>query len=149
MTGGKVKRVTMIIERKVCLLIDDDRDDREIFSIAMGEVSDDIDVLTLDNAMDAIYKIREGEVKPDLIFLDLNMPGTNGYQVLVYLKGQIRYRKIPVIVYSTTNDPEEVKRTKKLGAAAFFIKPAKFSELRQQLFELLSDSKIFNRHSLT
>ena len=109
-----------MMNKKVCLLIDDDEEDREMFVAALAEVSSDVRIMTVQNARDAIGKIRTGEIRPDFIFLDLNMPCVNGYEFLVYLKGQIRQSRIPVIVYSTVSDPSEVTRTKKLGAHAFF-----------------------------
>jgi DNA-binding NtrC family response regulator len=133
------------MERKVCLLIDDDADERNLFSTAMGEVESDLEVIMIEDTTAAIRDIRDGKLRPSIIFLDLNMPSINSYQVLVYLKGQMRHKKIPVVVYSTSNDPEEVKRTKKLGAAAFFEKPVKYSELKQQLFDLLSDVRLYQR----
>jgi CheY-like chemotaxis protein len=131
--------------RKVCLLIDDDGDDREVFAVAMSEIYSGLDVLMTDNATEAIQNIRDGKIRPDVIFLDLNMPGVNGYQFLVYLKGQIRYKKIPVVVYSTSNDPEEIRRTKKLGAATFFEKPVTFCDLKKRLALLLGEMGILLR----
>jgi PleD family two-component response regulator len=136
------------MERKVCLLIDDDADDRNLFSTAMGELESDLEVITIKDANTAIHDIRDGKIRPSIIFLDLNMPCVNGYQVLVYLKGQIRHRKIPVVVYSTSNDPDEVKRTKKLGATAFFEKPVTYSDLKQRLSDLLSDVRVYQRQTI-
>jgi CheY-like chemotaxis protein len=131
--------------RKVCVLIDDDADDRELFATAMATVSREYEVVLISNVTEGIRMIRDQQIVPDVIFLDLNMPGINGYQFLVYLKGQIRYRSIPVIVYSTTSDPEEIKRTRKLGAAAFFEKPVRYSELCRSLSTLFSTNNHFVR----
>lgn len=135
----------MPMERKVCVLIDDDADDREAFAIAMAAISSEFDVVLIENAMDAIRRVRDKQLIPDVIFLDLNMPGVNGYEFLVYLKGQIRYMRIPVVVYSNSGDPEEIRRTTKLGAAAFFKKPVKAPELRTSLQELLASMELINK----
>jgi DNA-binding NtrC family response regulator len=131
--------------RKVCVLIDDDAGDREVFANAIAAISAEFHVILIENATECIKMIRDREIVPDVIFLDLNMPGVNGYQFLVYLKGQIRYRSVPVIVYSTTSDPEEAKRTRKLGAATFFEKPIRYSDLCLSLSMLLSDERIFQK----
>jgi CheY-like chemotaxis protein len=130
--------------RKICVLIEDDPADRALFASAMVNVACDFDVLVFGNAQEAIRKIRDREIIPDVIFLDMNMPGINGYQFLVYLKGQIRYSRIPVIVYSTTADPLERTRTRKMGAAGFFERPAAYSELSSKLTEMLADIRILN-----
>lgn len=136
-----------MIDKKVCLLIDDDEEDREMFATAVSEVSTDVRLMTVQNARDAIGKIRTGEIRPDFIFLDLNMPCVNGYEFLVYLKGQIRQNRIPVIVYSTVSDPLEVTRTKKLGAHAFFEKPSGIKELKLRLSELFIDLLVPQKQS--
>jgi CheY-like chemotaxis protein len=134
-----------MIDKKVCLLIDDDEDDREMFAAAVAEVSSDVRVMTVENARDAIGKIRTGEIRPDFIFLDLNMPCVNGYEFLVYLKGQIRQTRIPVIVFSNVSDPLEVTRTKKLGAHAFFEKSPCIDDLKARLSELFLDLVVTKR----
>jgi len=130
--------------RKICVLIDDDADDRALFVSAMIDVAGDFDVIVFENAQEAIRRIRDREIIPDVIFLDLNMPGINGYQLLVYLKGQIRYNRIPVIVYATTADALEKTRTRKMGAAGFFQKPAAYSELSLKLTEMFADVRVLN-----
>ena len=119
----------------MCLLIDDDNE--EIFSAVLAEISTDIEFHKVRNAREAICKIRSGEIVADLILLDLNLPGVNGYEFLVYLKGQLRQTRIPVVVYSTVSDSSELVRTKKLGAYTFLEKPGCFKSLKAKLFELL------------
>jgi CheY-like chemotaxis protein len=135
------------MDRKVCLLIDDDHEDREVFSEAMSKIPS-VTLFTIADGREAIQKIRGREIQPDIIFLDLNMPGFNGYEFLVYLKGQMRCAKIPVIVYSTSDDAGEVLRTKKLGAHGFFRKPDCSSELSVKLCQLLMDIGICKETSV-
>ncbi len=123
----------------MCLLIDDDVSDTADFATAMAEIDSPYKVLTLASARDAIMKLRNGEIAPEVIFLDLNMPCVNGYEFLVYLKGQMRHRSIPVIVYSMASDPAEVNRTRKLGAHAFFEKPQSYDILKARLMSIFHE----------
>ncbi len=60
---------------------------------------------------------------PGLIFLDINMPGMNGLEVLEKLKSDSTFRAIPVVVFSTVSNPETVRRAYQLGANSFITKP--------------------------
>lgn len=60
---------------------------------------------------------------PGLIFLDINMPGMNGLEVLEKLKTNAAFRAIPVVIFSTVSNPETVRRAYQLGANSFITKP--------------------------
>jgi DNA-binding response OmpR family regulator len=60
--------------------------------------------------------------KPDLILLDLILPGKNGFEFLEELRQQPEFSKLPVIVLSNLGDEEDVKQGMKLGAVDFLIK---------------------------
>ncbi len=60
--------------------------------------------------------------KPDLILLDLLLPGLNGFQVLEKIKGVDELKNIPVIVFSNLGQKEDIEKAKELGADDFLIK---------------------------
>jgi two-component system, chemotaxis family, response regulator Rcp1 len=70
---------------------------------------------------------REGDhadaPRPDLILLDLNLPRKTGFQVLAELKIDENVRRIPVVVLTTSDIEEDVKRSYDLGANCYVIKP--------------------------
>ncbi len=68
-------------------------------------------------------KLAASEPQPDLILLDLMMPGMDGYQVLVRLQENIQTRDIPVIVVTAMNEAEDEERGLELGAADYITKP--------------------------
>ncbi len=73
---------------------------------------------------------------PILVMLDLNMPIVDGYQVLSRMKKDDQTKKIPVIILTTTDDPNEVARCYDLGCNVYVTKPVdyeKFSEAIHQL----------------
>ena len=67
-------------------------------------------------------KILE-KIRPDLILLDINMPETNGYEIIKTLKNDKRHCDIPVIFVTSIDDKVSVEEGLKLGAAAYVIKP--------------------------
>ena len=138
------------------LLIDDDKDDRELFCEAIEEVNNEIICHTSTNCRTAIEKLNSKEIEvPDIIFLDINMPGISGWQCLVLLKENDAYKHIPVVMYSTTGHAIDIEKAHELGAFCFFLKPSDFKDLKESLSvlanhlfsnslsSLTSNSKVF------
>jgi CheY-like chemotaxis protein len=70
---------------------------------------------------------------PDIVFLDLNMPGISGFEVLGYLRREPRMLKTPVIVVTAEEEHLTVKRARQEGALAVIIKPASIESLEEAL----------------
>lgn len=64
-----------------------------------------------------------GEVVPRIVFLDINMPGVDGFEVLGFLKREPRLLSVPVVVVTSDDQPETSRRAFNDGASAFVIKP--------------------------
>ena len=77
--------------------------------------------------------LQKGEVLPDIIFLDLNMPGMNGMQLLGHLQENSSFSSIPVVIYTTSKSAQHNIETKQLGAVHYIVKPINISELKKEL----------------
>ena len=71
--------------------------------------------------------------RPDLILLDINMPNKDGFEVLAELKSDSVLRRVPVVVFSTSDSQEEIDRAYDEGASTFITKPATLAELTHVL----------------
>ncbi|MBU2037383.1 response regulator [Patescibacteria group bacterium] len=100
------------------LLIEDDKFLRDL--IAKKLVAEDYEVIEALDGESGIIKTKESA--PDLILLDLILPGLDGFDVLAKLKADPAIQKIPVIVLSNLSQQEEVERVLSLGAVDFLIK---------------------------
>jgi CheY-like chemotaxis protein len=102
---------------KHILLIEDDLDIQRVYSEKLK-----IEGYEVSLAIDVPHGLQLVEtIKPDLILLDIMLPGKmNGFEMLQYLKGDERYRKIPVIVM--TNLDTEREEALKIGAVDYLIK---------------------------
>lgn len=119
--------------KKKFFLVDDDMDDIQLFKEAVSEINDSIILQSAIDGQDAIDKLSSGEVEdPDVIFLDINMPIMNGWQFLAALKGG-NYRHIPVIMFSTSPNQQDIDKALGLGALCFFSKPDDYSRLKEIL----------------
>ena len=68
---------------------------------------------------------------PNLILLDLNMPKKNGKQELQEIKALPDYHHIPVVIFTTSKSPEDVRQLYKMGASSFISKPSSFDKLSE------------------
>lgn len=123
----------------IILIADDDTDDLEFFIAAVAEIDASIRCITALNGIEALKILDEGSDKPNLIFLDLNMPKMDGMQCLKLIKGSPVFGEIPVIMYSTSNRPEDIAESKEYGASAFIIKPNKFRLLKNEIWNVLQN----------
>jgi len=133
-----------MVQAPTLLLIDDDADDQEIFSIALQNINSLIRFVISDNCKDALEKLSKDKMfKPDFIFLDLNMPGMSGSQCLTEIKKQNRFKHVPVIIYTTSSGQRDKDETKKLGADYFLTKPTDINKLITILKKILSGEEKF------
>jgi CheY-like chemotaxis protein len=114
---------------KKILLIDDDEDDQEIFLAALQQVSASASLVAERNAREALDKLAARSLSPDVIFLDLNMPGMNGQQFLYAIKKGNELKDIPIIIYSTSSQSSVIRHTKEMGAAGYITKPDNVDDL--------------------
>ena len=116
------------------LLIEDDLDDREIFLQAALEVSNTIRCLTASDGDEGLAVLNDRlSFLPDFIFLDLNLPGENGKEVLKKIKENPSFKDIPVIIYTTTSSPDEARECISLGANSFITKPHNFADIKETI----------------
>ena len=121
------------MNRKI-LLADDDADDAELFCEAFARISPDTACHTVENGADLFQLLADHQTdKPDVIFLDINMPIMNGWDCLRKLKNDADYSSIPVIMYSTSSAPKDINMAYSLGALLFLTKPEDFRELSEIL----------------
>jgi CheY-like chemotaxis protein len=119
-------------------LVDDDRDEHELFEDALRGIDDAIELITAKDGIEALEKLHAEHINtPDIIFLDLNMPKMDGKQFLRQVKTIHAFREIPVHVYTTSSNQMERKEVLELGAASFITKPGTFTELCQTLREVV------------
>ncbi|HMJ70473.1 MAG TPA: response regulator [Cyclobacteriaceae bacterium] len=116
------------------LLADDDADDKTLFCEALAEIDPGIICHTAADGKEALAILSETRArKPDIIFLDINMPIMDGWQCLGKLKEDRHHKNIPVIMYSTSSYQRDIDLALQNGAICFFTKPSDYRELRSIL----------------
>jgi diguanylate cyclase (GGDEF)-like protein/PAS domain S-box-containing protein len=105
--------------RPVVLVVDDERTNREILSRML--VQSGYDVLTSDNGESALDRIEEQ--LPDLILLDVNMPGISGFDVLKSIRARYRDTELPVLIVTADTERDSVVNAFHAGANDYITKP--------------------------
>ena len=108
------------------VLAEDDIDDQNIFQIAMQEIDPSVQVQFVANGKELLQLLQN--YRPDIIFLDLEMPYKNGLQCLIEIRDNPRLATLPVIVFSSTTKPANIQTAYEMGAHLFFIKPPIYSD---------------------
>ncbi len=117
------------------MLIDDDKDDCDIFCDAAQQVVD-CKCHCVHTCNEALSILSRAEVRPACIFLDINIPVMDGVTLLRKLKSDPLLSEIPVIMYSTTNNPVEIDSCLRIGARRFITKNISYQKLVQTLKDI-------------
>ncbi|GGF16012.1 response regulator [Flavobacterium limi] len=108
---------------------DDDEDDLSIFADAVESLEKKIILQTYTGGEKLLNAIYNPPPTPSVVFLDLNMPGKNGFDVLAELRNNNAKKDIPIIVFSTSNEPGIIEKCRTLGANYFVTKPVFMSDI--------------------
>ena len=89
-----------------------------------------------DDVLNFLY--REGEYEesvstptPSVILLDLNLPGTDGREILEQLKQDGHFQTIPIVIFTTSSNPRDIEFCYQKGANGYLVKPIGLRELKQ------------------
>ena len=118
-------------------LADDDKEDREIFIEALGDIPLRTEVTQFDNGVDLMDNLFSSEKLPDVIFLDLHMPIMDGFECLMDIRNFAKFDGIKIVVYSTSFVQREVNQLRKDGADQYLQKPTSYSDLKALLSKSL------------
>jgi CheY-like chemotaxis protein len=123
------------------LVIDDDENDLMMIERAFRQNGIGDVIRCLDSGEKGIAYIKgDGEYAdrsrfpyPAVVMTDLKMPGIDGFAVLQYLKEHPRWKMIPVLVFSSSADADDIKRSYAMGASCYLEKPSEPGKLRELL----------------
>ena len=121
------------MDKKRILVVDDEADLAKAIEIRLKQA--DYEVLVAYDGSAALEKARSE--KPDLIILDLMLPGMSGYKVCRLLKFDERYKKIPIIMLTARSQESDEQLGLECGADVFITKPFESQMLLLKIQELL------------
>ncbi|BDP44115.1 response regulator (plasmid) [Deinococcus aetherius] len=120
------------------LLIDDSLVDRQLAEEVFAEYGGLCTVTTCASGAAALEHLGEARTTlPDVILLDINMPGMNGFEVLAALKAHPRLAQIPVVMLTTSSHESDVTRAYTLHASSYLVKSVNFRDFVTQIESFL------------
>ncbi len=119
------------------LLIEDDEIERMKFKKVCEKNNFQHTISDAENGEKALELLNNRENNFSIILLDLNMPKMNGFEFLKRLKNDSRLKYIPVIIMSTSNNVDDLKKCYEIGIAGYFIKPLQYQEYAKNITSLL------------
>jgi CheY-like chemotaxis protein len=113
------------------LLVEDLEDDRYIFAHTLKSVCPEAKLFTANDGLEAIdFFQNQGRLaggpdslRPDIMFLDLKMPGCNGFDVLRWMKEHSLINTVKVLILSGSSEPQDMALARELGARDYLVKP--------------------------
>ncbi len=123
------------------LLVDDDEDDRLLFEEAVNSLEVNTEVTLLEDGfqmMEYLDKLADSDKNlPEIIFLDLNMPGKSGIEYLDEIRKHPIYKDISIAIYSTSSSEKDIEETFVRKANIYINKPNTFKDLKEVLNKVI------------
>lgn len=121
------------------LLVDDSEDDLVLLAEAFRDLPEARLLPPARDGQSALSRLRGGEGlggeplarRPDLLLLDVNLPGLNGFEVVAAIRAVPGLQTLPVVLLSTSSLDTDVQRAYRSGANSYITKPASFDRLRE------------------
>lgn len=126
------------------LLVEDDPADQKLIKSMVEKQNIAHNLCATHSAEEALDFLRSGEnssrgfTRPDLIILDLNMPGMGGREFLKHIKTDERLKQIPVVILTCSTSERDILDSYELQAAGFITKPAGLTDLERVVREAIN-----------
>ena len=126
----------MVPERKTTTFfyVDDDSDDLSFFQEAVDEIGKTVTLFELGD--DMLFSLKNQPPMPSVVFLDLNMPIKNGFEILQEVRASESFKDIPIVVYSTSNGIDTIVKCFELGANLFITKAISIAGLKKAILHV-------------
>lgn len=133
-----------IYKTVIIMLVEDDLGDQKLIKMSLKEqriANTPIVAATAEDALDYLERSKtpdSKEVLPDLILLDLNMPGMGGKEFLRRVKADPALEAIPIVILTTSDSDRDILESFKLQAAGYIRKPVSLTDF-QEVMRTLTD----------
>lgn len=133
--------VAAIKKLPLLLVVEDSNEDFEAFQRCVWQWSTTIPIYRCvdgDDALEFLYRTgryadAQIALRIGLILLDLNLPGTDGRQVLQKIKQDENMKLIPVVIFTTSNNPKDIEACYRQGVNSYMVKPMDFNRLKHSI----------------
>lgn len=121
--------------RRLCiLLVEDNPDHAEFIRRALN--GDETEIVVMSDGQAALEYLRSHSAHPSFVILDVKLPKKDGFEVLAIIRTSERFRELPVIMLSTSFNPDEIRRAYQMGANSFVTKPIDFAQFNEKVKQI-------------
>lgn len=117
---------------------DDDQEDLDFFMDVIEMIDADLNVVTQRNGRQLLEALENPPPTPHIIFLDINLPGMNGLEILKRVRAIGSHKELPVVMLSTSNDEDVIQKSMELGASYYVTKSGAFDKLKKSIDHALN-----------
>ena len=115
--------------KTLLMIVEDDADNYKFTKEALKESCPNVEHLWVKDGEEALaYLADQNNLKPSIIFLDLNMPKIDGFECLKEIRASEKLKPVPVIILTNSNNPADAVRAYRAGANSFVSKPFSYTE---------------------
>jgi len=118
------------------LLVEDSPDDQVLVRRAL-RVHPEVDIRTASDGQEALDYFAAHSELPELVILDLKLPKLDGFDVLRWIRAQPAMEQMPVVVFSSSDEPQDMERATRCGATSYASKPVDFDEHAKTICQLV------------
>jgi len=116
------------------LVLEDDKIAQIGIKKILGAVDIDIDLVIVENGQEGLdYFNQSAAQEIDLVLLDLNMPVLNGFEFLEGIRESNKLKDLNVIVHTTSDNKEDIKKSRALGISGYFVKSVDYGIFKETL----------------
>jgi two-component system, chemotaxis family, response regulator Rcp1 len=124
----------MSIKGRKVILVEDNLADVELVKISVRELENPVELVHVGDGQELLNFLKTATLNDiAVILLDLNMPRVSGIDVLKFMSEDANYKKVPVVMFTTSNSKTDIMKCYELGAKAFVCKPLDIFEFNSSI----------------
>jgi CheY-like chemotaxis protein len=124
----------MSIKGRKVILVEDNLADVELVKISVRELENPVELVHVGDGQELLNFLKTATLNDiAVILLDLNMPRVSGIDVLKFMSEDANYKKVPVVMFTTSNSKTDIMKCYELGAKAFVCKPLDIFEFNNSI----------------
>jgi len=116
-------------------LADDDPEDCAIFRDVLEQLVPTASLTTISNGEQLMNQLTPSH-KPDILFLDINMPLKTGLECLVEIRAQRPFSRLPIVIFTSSKQDKDITKSYGFGANLYYSKPSSFAKLIDDMGDL-------------
>ncbi|CAN5621664.1 response regulator [soil metagenome] len=116
------------MSRRLALIVEDNPDDERLTLRVLDRLELDVDFVVARDGVEAVRVLRESSDLPCLVILDVKLPLMTGHEVLKEIRSDARLTQLPVVFFTSSDDPKDISMAYQHRANGYVQKPVDFDD---------------------